>query len=163
MTLTFDPRRTVDSAAKALSANWIEVGRSCAGCTERQVVLLATQIKCNRLTRGSTNSHHLEYSANWRRCGKLTVHLPPTQPKPPKTEKSWPNPTQPNLWVNPTHGQLWGDSLGAAQMRQVVVLATQIRLSRKPPARLPACSSPMYSRLVVVAVVVVCGRCTSSS
>jgi len=26
----------------------------------------------------------------------------PTQPNPPKTEKSRPNP-----WVNPTHGQLW--------------------------------------------------------
>jgi len=23
-------------------------------------------------------STHLEYTANWRRCGKLTVHLPPT-------------------------------------------------------------------------------------
>ena len=27
-------------------------------------------------------------------------------PNPPKTERSRPNPTQPNPWVNPTHGQL---------------------------------------------------------
>jgi len=36
----------------------------------------------------------------------------PTQPNPPKTERSGPNPTktnpiQPNPWVNPTHGQRW--------------------------------------------------------
>jgi len=30
----------------------------------------------------------------------------PTQPNLQKTEKSRPNPNQPNPWVNPTHGQL---------------------------------------------------------
>ena len=38
--------------------------------------------------------------------------MDPTQPNPPKTERSGPNPTktnpiQPNPWVNPTHGQRW--------------------------------------------------------
>ena len=29
------------------------------------------------------------------------------QPNSPKSEKSRPNPTQPNPWVDQTHGQLW--------------------------------------------------------
>ena len=33
--------------------------------------------------------------------------MDPTQPTPPKTEKSRPNPTQPNPLVNPAQGQLW--------------------------------------------------------
>jgi len=33
--------------------------------------------------------------------------LDPTQPNPPKIEKSRPNPTQSNPWISPTHGQLW--------------------------------------------------------